>query len=370
MKILFIFKRPVESLVRDIKNKKKPYDSVYGMLNISKNYKILYKDSIFYKNKFLQVIQTPLTSLSIYYTNIGFSLIPVLSLIRYIRKSDLVFTTLDTVGLPLLLLKYLKIIDKPIVYGTIGLEHNLQIKHSKIVKFLYSKLLKRANHIVSVSSFDECKRLSNYLNIPLNKFIFCPFGVDQKYFQPTKIKEEDFILSIGADKQRDWKTLINSAKYFKLPLVIVSAKGALDNYKVNKKITVYEDLPIENLRELMAKAKVIVIVLKQTSYFTGQTTFFQAMSMAKPVVITRIYPFVDYPDILDSVNCMLCKPGDKKLLIEKTNFLIAKDSLRKSISRNARKLILSKYTVGKYADRLLNIFEKFNIPDLNSKYEL
>ena len=357
MKVLFIFKRPVENLVRDIKNKKKPCDSVYGMLNISKDYEIIYKDSIYYNNKFFQVIQAPITSLAIYYSNIGFSLIPVICLMRYIRKSDLIFATLDTVGLPLLLLKYLKIIDKPIVYGTIGLEHNLQIKHSKIIRVLYSKLLKTADYIVSVASFDECKRLSNYLNIPLSKFIFCPFGVDQTYFQPTKIKEKNFILSVGADKQRDWKILIESAKYFKLPLVIVSAKGALDSYKVKKGITVYEDLPIENLKRLMLKAKVIVITLKQTSYFTGQTTFFQAMSLGKPVVITRIYPFVDYPKIKNNVNCVLVEPYNKKDLTTRVNNLIDNDKFRDRLGKNAREFILSHYTVEKYAKRTSEIFD-------------
>lgn len=358
MKVLFIFKRPIERLVGDIKDKKKPYDSVYGMLNISKEYEIIYKDSIYYKNKLLQVIQTPITTVATYYTNIGFSLIPVLSLIAFIRKSDVIFATLDTVGLPLLLLKYLKIIDKPIVYGTIGLEHNLQIKRSKIIRRIYWKLLNYADFIVSVASFDECKRLSNYLNVPISKFIFCPFGVDQNYFRPTSIKEEDFILSVGADRQRDWKTLIDSAEHFKLPLVIVSSKGALDTYKVDKGITIFEDLPIEKLKELMSKAKIIVITLKQTSYFTGQTTFFQAMSMGKPVIITKIYPFIDYPDIKNNVNCVLIKPLDKNGLIASVNDLIASEKLRVNIGKNARKFILSNYTVEKYGERMTKIFDK------------
>lgn len=361
MKILCLFKRPVDHLLEQIGKGKQPSDTVYATYHLSKKFEILTSDSIYQKSAFLKLIQQPFTKIATIFTNVGFSIIPIIVLKKRIQETDIVYSTLDTVGLPILLLKYLKFTKKPIIYNTIGLETNLQIKKSNLARKFYSKLLNCAEVIISVASLDECRRLSRYLDIPFSKFAFCPFGVDSKYFSPQKIKEKEFILSIGADIRRDWKLLLESANSFNLPLEIICAKGMLEGYQISKNVEIVEDLPIEKVRDLMARAKVIILPLEQSSYFTGQTTFFRAMSMGKAVVITKIHPFRDYPGILDSVNCMLCRPGDAKELIEKTNILIANGPLRKVMGERARKLILAQYTVEKYAQRLTKIFKKFNI---------
>lgn len=357
MKILCLFKRPVDHLLEQIEKGKQPSDTVYGVYQLSKKFIVSTSDSIFNNSQILKLFQLPFTKLAVHFTNIGFSLLPIILILKKIRRADVIYSTLDTVGLPVLLLKYLKLIKKPVVYNTIGLETNLQIRKSIIARKFYSNLLNCANFIISVASLDECRRLSKYLDIPLSKFSFCPFGVDSKYFSPKNMEERDFILSIGADIRRDWELLIQSANSFTLPLKIICSKGMLDGFQIPKSVEILEDLPIEKVKNLMAPAKVIILPLKQSSYFTGQTTFFRAMSMGKAVVITKIHPFRDYPDILDGVNCMFCKHGDSKELIEKTNTLIAKSSFRRSIGKSARKLILSKYTVEKYGDRLAKIFK-------------
>src|SRR3972149_7722549 len=159
MRILYIFKRPVNTLLKEIGKKNSPADSVYGLYNVSKHEKVITSDTFFFQNKFVQILQIPISKLAASSANVGFSLIPILLLYKRIKSVDLIFTTLDTVGLPVLLLKYLKLVKQPVVYNTIGLETNLQIKRSKLVKSFYSKLIRQAEVITSVASFDECKRL-------------------------------------------------------------------------------------------------------------------------------------------------------------------------------------------------------------------
>lgn len=359
MKVVYIFRRPVANLLKDIKSGKQPSDTVYGLTKLPKRIEVVTHDSIYYSNKFLRALQIPITKLAVYFSGIGFSLIPVILELKQLRKARLIFSTVDTMGLPILFFKFLGLLKVPVIYNTIGLEENLQIKKNSVVRFFYSKLFNKADSIISVASSREVEKLASYLKIPKQRINFCPFGVDEKYFYKSRKHQEDYIISVGADPRRDWKLLLESSRGFDLPLKIVCQKNALTGLNIPENVEIIQDIPIKNVRELMEKARLVVIILKKSSYFSGQTTLFRAMSMGKAVIFTKIDPLIFYTDLIDGINFIQVRPNDKNHIIKEVNDILRQRSKLRSIENNARKFILSGYTVDHYSKLLADLFKKY-----------
>src|SRR5262249_57957603 len=73
----------------------------------------------------------------------------VLAALRVINAADVVFSTVDTVGLPLLLLKRAGVVRPPVVYTAIGLPERLAQLRGARVKQVYLDALRQARALVS-----------------------------------------------------------------------------------------------------------------------------------------------------------------------------------------------------------------------------
>ena len=71
----------------------------------------------------------------------GFKLDQALALLPKFNKYDVIIETGDSAGLPILFLKYLKLIKKPVVFMTAGLAGALKGKTKSWVGSFYKKIL-------------------------------------------------------------------------------------------------------------------------------------------------------------------------------------------------------------------------------------
>ena len=221
--VLYIFKRPVLEDMKKAQMGNYPKDFFYGAVNSNNNIEIKVFDN-FFQNSLLQKIQSLLYIFLIRLFRIGFSIILVITQIKHVKKTDLVFATVDTVGLPLLMLKTFKIFSKPVVVNTGGLCDTLLEAKSALYTKIVSGLLKKASLIISGASFYECRKLSQLLSIPIQRFSFVRFGIDTNYFKPIKQqKTGNYALVIGADLKRDWFLVKQFAeKFHNLKFVILT----------------------------------------------------------------------------------------------------------------------------------------------------
>src|SRR5207244_4602594 len=69
-------------------------------------------------------------------------------------------------------------------------------------------------------------------------------------------------------------------------------------------------ISLEDVRNRLARARVVALPVRENSYSGGTTVLLQAMAMAKPVVVSRTAAVSEGYGLEDGVNCRLVPPGD------------------------------------------------------------
>ena len=132
----------------------------------------------------------------------------VLRSLRAANRADVVLSTVDTVGIPLVLLKLAGRIRPPLVYVAIGLPERLQRLRSERMRELYAAALASCAAVLAYSEYeaDELRSwLESYGRRP--RVVFVPFGVDASALTPSEEPVVDDVVSVGADPHRDFDLL-------------------------------------------------------------------------------------------------------------------------------------------------------------------
>jgi glycosyltransferase involved in cell wall biosynthesis len=232
----------------------------------------------------------------------------MLASLRALNSADVVLSTVDTVGIPLVLLKRFGLLRPPLVYVAIGLPERLQ--QLRRGSRLYRRALIKTRAIVSYAE-SEVEWLRRWLG-PEANVSFVAFGVDMDAFRPDGRAPEFDVVSIGADPRRDFPLLAAvAARRPELSVgVVVSADHARTLRDLPPNVSVETDIPLERVRDRLAAARVIALPVRDNSYSGATTTLLQAMAMAKPVVVSRTDAFASGYGLQDGVNCRLVPPGD------------------------------------------------------------
>ena len=132
---------------------------------------------------------------------------------------------------------------------------------------------------------------------------FLPFGVDTDYWAPTGELMGDYVFAVGSDPCRDFDTLIQACPY---PLKIMTWARHLISVPIPSNVSFVQG-DTAALRSLYARARLVVVPLKDALQPSGQNTILQAMSMGKVVVITQTRGV--WTDVLrDGENCVYVRP--------------------------------------------------------------
>lgn len=190
------------------------------------------------------------------------------------------------------------------------------------------------------------------------KAFFVPFGVDTELFKPLDVEQENYMLSIGY-KFRDWMTLINAYSQIKTntALIIVGPKDL--NMKLPNNVYCQPFVPINTLKELIPKAKFIVLPLVDLPYAHGQMTLLQSMAMGKAVIVSKVPSTVDY--VNDGENALFVKLHDVDDMRSKIEFLLHNPHEIFRLGKNARKSVENKFTEKHMAEGIYQACKILNI---------
>ena len=237
----------------------------------------------------------------------------VLGSLRDAKRSEVVLSTVDTVGIPLMLLARARLVGTPFVYVAIGLPERLARLRSRRVETAYAKALALASSVVAYSEH-EADVLRRWLSdrgqdTPV---AFVPFGVDVHAFRPVDVSPDLDVVSVGADPHRDFELLLAVAR--SLPdvrfLVVASAEHARALGERPPNVSVETDLPFDAMRDRLARARVVALPVRDNSYSGATTVLLQALALAKPVVVTRTAAIATGYGLEDGENVRLASPGD------------------------------------------------------------
>ena len=267
----------------------------------------------------------------------------ILAALRTLNTCDVVFSTVDTVGVPLVLLRRLRLVRPPLVYTSVGLPERLDRLRPGRVRAHYRRALRCCSSILAYT-MSEANRLREWIGSGGPPIAFVPFGVDTRSFRPVERPPEFDVVSVGADPRRDFALLVRiaerrSAWTFRIVATREHTRALGD---APHNVTFETDIPLTDVRDRFAAARVVALPVRENSYSGATTTLLQAMSMAKPVIASRTAAIADGYGLEDGDNCRLVAPGDEagfeRALVETLTGAGAAEALgtraRETVERN------------------------------------
>jgi glycosyltransferase involved in cell wall biosynthesis len=272
-----------------------------------------------------------------------------------LNRSDVVFSTVDTVGIPLMLLARGRVVRPPFVYAAIGLPERLALLRSQRMERLYARALGAGATIVAYSEH-EADELRGWLgargvDAPVE---FLPFGVDVEAFRPTGATPDVDVVSVGADPHRDFELLLTVARAMPTTsfLVVTTAERAPSLTGRPGNVAVETDLPFAEMRRRLERARVVALPVRENSYSGATTVLLQAMALAKPVVVTRTAAIAAGYGLEDGENVRLAAPGDAGSLGRALTDVLADRAQAEALGARGRATIVSGFTWDRYVDGL------------------
>ena len=338
--------------------------ALYGLEDLKKyNFNSYYTDKGF-DDLLSKVIEYTLNQLfkMVFGINIPFKQVLQKIHFSYSHNIDIIFATTHKSGLPILLFKYLRLVKKPIVVASIGVPEYLNQYEGKALLFL-KKIFKSADRIICYG-YEEQFDIIRLLDIPRERIIFLPFGIDTEYFLPKNTEQYQVksLLSVGADNNRDYKSLLLVMKKFPdLNLDLITYPHNIHGLSIPPNVEVHYNISFSKLKNFYSRANIIVLPVKENSYSGATTCLLQAMSMGKAVVVSNTKAIYKGYGLNNGVNCMLVPPNNKKELKKAIEFLINNPKIKANIETSARKLFLKHYSKKMYINNLVNIFHNMKV---------
>jgi glycosyltransferase involved in cell wall biosynthesis len=199
------------------------------------------------------------------------------------REYDAIVTDGEHVGIPLALL--LRFSRAAVRHVTIG--HRLSSRK----KWVFFRLLRAHNRMdrVAVHSRRQFDLASAKLGIEPGRLALTPYHVDTAFWAPRPSSDTRLVVSVGLE-HRDYPTLFQAVAGIDAQVVIGAASNwskhgvGRGKHPANVHIGSF-DYPA--LRDLYARATLVVVPLVDVDNQAGVTTILEAMAMGRPVVVTQ-----------------------------------------------------------------------------------
>ena len=287
----------------------------------------------------------------------GGDFVSVLPSLRTMNAADVVFSTVDTVGIPLMFLRRAKLLRKPLVYTAIGLPERLVQLRGARMRGLYANAL-RACHTIVTYAESEAEWLREWAGPDAPPIRFVPFGVDVNAFQPVSGRRPTVdVISVGADPRRDFELLkgVASRRPELSFRIVASADHARSLGSLPANVTLETDIPLEEVRDRIAAARVVALPVRDNSYSGATTVLLQAMAMAKPMVVSRTDAVAKGYGLENGINCRLVEPADgdafERALVE----LVTDAGAAANLGTRARETVDRSFSWERYTNALWEV---------------
>lgn len=270
---------------------------------------------------------------------------------KQIKAADTIFCSTDGIGMGIIFWKRLGFIKADIIFMAQALPERIKyFRRLWPIRAFISWLLQKASTILTFTDAAQSDFSADF-KLSKNKLKTLPFGIDENFWKKIpEIKEENFIISIGNDGNRDYQTLVEALPE-NINLKIIT-KRKID--KKNKLVDILSGLPNEEVRDLYNKSLFAVIPsIKLKNESPGQSTAMQLMACGKAVIIPRLPTMEEI--FTDNVDCLFYEPENAADLLEKIKTLFNNKVLRDKIASGGHKKVIENFTCQKNAERLEKI---------------
>ena len=288
---------------------------------------------------------------------VGFNLSQALNLRKELGRHDLIFATADASALPVLLLKKLGLIHAPIVYGTIGLAEAFRGRETSRLFRFYRGLLPYADRVVYYGH-GEGAILRDVYGVPEEKLRFICLGTDVEFFARREGgPPEDYILSLGLDRRRDWLTLFRAVKGLEARVKVVTDPLLLRGMTWPANVEVLPPQSMREVRRLLERARFVVLPVAANCYTAATFTLLQSMAAGKAVIVSRTEAIEGGYEFAFGEEVVAAPPGDVLMLRLAIKALLADPARVAEIGARAAQRARTSYGIDAYARRIVDVFE-------------
>ena len=275
------------------------------------------------------------------------------------RDADVVFSTVDTVGIPLLALRGAGLLHAPLLYAAMGLPERLATLRRAAVQRLFARALGTTATIVAYSQY-EADQLERWVaeRGGAIRAVFVPFGVDTDYFRPpSAMGTEVDVVSIGRDRFRDFGFLLELAA--RLPRyrfrIVTTEEHRRTLGSVPPNVEVETDISFDLVRHRLGTARVVALPVLPNTYSGATTVLLQAMAMGRPIVVTRTKSIASGYGLAHQDNCLLVESGDRDGFERALRDMLSDERGALRLGARARDTAVRSLSWQRYTDTLLGL---------------
>ena len=245
-----------------------------------------------------------------------------------------------------------KIIVNVFAMGLVGGKKNF------LTKILLRYLFKYIQRVIFISEAEYESAKDQFPNFK-DLFFYNPFGVDSKFWNKTVTDKNDqnYILFIGNDLNRDYEfllKLIQDMPDFNFKIIsnrIVKNDFDFKNAELINGDWHSQEITDSKIREYYSSAFLTIIPLKNSIQPSGQSVCLQSMLCETPVLISETKGFWNPNNLINNEHLYIQKT-DIKLWKDTIYNLFQNENLRIEIQQNAKKIVLERYTVQNFTEKL------------------
>jgi glycosyltransferase involved in cell wall biosynthesis len=187
---------------------------------------------------------------------------------------------------------------------------------------------------------------------------FIPLGVDCSS-APSERSDEGYLLSVGRDIARDYRTLFTAVENLPIPVRVICSPRNVADIDPPANVHLDFDLPYERLPEIYRKASLVAVPVRGADFFagsdaSGQYGFLEPMTYAKPVIVSERPGIRDY--ISHNEDGILVPPEDPAALRKAILGLWESPEERKRLGEAARRKAEKEFSTVRFAERLAGLF--------------
>jgi len=208
-------------------------------------------------------------------------------------------------------------------------------------KLLYRFAYRSVDRLVYFSE-NQADVIARELRVPRDRLRNVHFGVDDELFAPSGRPDEGFVLAVGRDAGRDWRTFLDAVRGLDTPVKLACRDGALAGLDVPDKVEVLGYVSRADYRDLLDRARVVVVASEPRDYPTGQSVTLEAMATARCCVVTDTVAMSEY--VRDGETALLVPPHDAPALRASIARALEDRALRDRIGAAARADVEQKFT--------------------------